>query len=389
MRHFSYMSAPQEAALFARAPQAYKLGSDRQTLRMALGATLYTPGTRTDYASRLPWLVQLGMTSSVLCLEDAIADADLRAAEQNVVAQIRAVHQAGNDAAMVFIRVRNAEQIPEIVDSLGASAASLCGFVFPKFTAANGREYFDALSQARRSTGLPFYGMPVLESGETIHTETRVGELVAVRSLLTEFTDSVLTVRIGATDLCGVYGLRRARDVTVYDLAVVREAIADIVNVFARDDTFSVSGPVWEYFGGGERLFKPQLRQSPFQQRLGLRRALSVRHDLIRRNLDGLMREVVLDQATGIVGKTVIHPSHIRPVHALYAVNAEEFADAETVLHTAGQGGARASTYANKMIEARPHARWAELTLCRAEVYGVLRADRTFVDLLAMEDVTE
>ena len=111
--------------------------------------------------------------------------------------------------------------------------------------------------------------------------------------------------------------------------------------------------------------------------------------DFDQRALHPARRKVVLDQATGIVGKTVIHPSHIRPVHALYAVNAEEFADAETVLHTAGQGGARASTYANKMIEARPHARWAELTLCRAEVYGVLRAGRTFVDLLALEDVTE
>ncbi|MDQ1496636.1 MAG: hypothetical protein QOG69_3119, partial [Actinomycetota bacterium] len=64
-------------------------------------------------------------------------------------------------------------------------------------------------------------------------------------------------------------------------------------------------------------------------------------------------------------------------------------ADAETVLDTAGQGGVRVSTYANKMIEARPHARWAKITLSRAEVYGVLRPDRTFVDLLAMEDVTE
>jgi hypothetical protein len=39
------------------------------------------------------------------------------------------------------------------------------------------------------------------------------------------------------------------------------------------------------------------------------------------------------------------------------------------------------------MIEGRPHARWAAGILSRAGVFGVLRPDRTFVDLLDIEDV--
>lgn len=71
----------------------------------------------------------------------------------------------------------------------------------------------------------------------------------------------MLAVRLGATDLCAAYGLRRPRDLTVYDLHLIADVIADVVNVLGRaDDTgFVVSGPVWEYFSGAERMFKPQL----------------------------------------------------------------------------------------------------------------------------------
>ena len=94
----------------------------------------------------------------------------------------------------------------------------------------------------------------------------------------------------------------------------------------------------------------------------------------------------MLDKATGILGKTVIHPSHVRPVHAMLVVTAEEYSDALATLRET-DGGVRSSEYANKMIESKPHARWAAGIVRRAAVFGVLRPDRTFVDLLDIEDV--
>ena len=108
---------------------------------------------------------------------------------------------------------------------------------------------------------------------------------------------------------------------------------------------------------------------------------------LVSDDLDGLLREVVLDKATGICGKTVIHPTHVRPVHAMFVVTAEEYCDALSTLCLT-DGGVCSSEYANKMIESKPHARWAAGILRRAAVFGVLRADRTFVDLLDIEDVS-
>jgi citrate lyase beta subunit len=386
VRHFGYLTAAQDESLFERLPQPFGRDSDRGTLAIALGATLYSPGTMPDYARRAGSLAATGATSAVLCLEDAISDADVSAAESNVTAQIAELHASGADAPLLFVRVRHPDQVRALTKRLGPAVAMLTGFVFPKFTASTGADYLGILTEMRSETGLPLYGMPVLESPETIYAETRVAELLAVRALLTAHAESVLAVRIGATDLCGLFGLRRSNDQSVYDLTLVRDVIADIVNVFTRDRQFVVSGPVWEYFGGGERIFKPQLRESPFRGRTDLPHALQVRRQLVRADLDGLLREVVLDKATGISGKTVIHPTHVRPVHAMLVVTAEEYADAVATLGQAG-GGVRPSPYANKMIESKPHARWAAAIMGRAQVFGVLRPDRTFVDLLDSEDL--
>ena len=99
------------------------------------------------------------------------------------------------------------------------------------------------------------------------------------------------------------------------------------------------------------------------------------------RDLDGLLRELALDRANGIHGKTVIHPSHVAVVHALSAVTHEEYHDAADILDS-DAGGVRASGYRNKMNELRPHRSWAEQTMLRADVFGVTHKGVTFVDLL-------
>jgi citrate lyase beta subunit len=108
-----------------------------------------------------------------------------------------------------------------------------------------------------------------------------------------------------------------------------------------------------------------------------------LRAELIANDLDGLIREVALDRANGLSGKSVIHPSHVGPVHALSVVTHEEYADAVDVMSTGAAGGAAASSFGNKMNESKPHTAWAERILVRAQVFGVARESVSFVDLLA------
>ncbi|MDT4950920.1 MAG: hypothetical protein QOJ37_3515, partial [Pseudonocardiales bacterium] len=222
--------------------------------------------------------------------------------------------------------------------------------------------------------------MPVLESTEMGYVETRTSSLLGTRRLLEKYRELVPAVRIGATDLSAAYGLRRAREFTVWDLRVVADVLCAVVNVFGRVEAgnFVVAGPVWEYFSATERMFKPQLRESPFVA--NSERAL--RTELIAADLDGLIREVALDRANGLTGKTVIHPTHVAAVHALSVVAQEEYSDALDILATNGQGGAAASSFGNKMNESKPHTAWAHRTLQRARVFGVAREGISFVDLL-------
>ena len=149
-------------------------------------------------------------------------------------------------------------------------------------------------------------------------------------------------MRIGATDMSAAYGLRRSRDHTVYDVGLIRDVISDVVNIFGREDGgYPITGPVWEYFSGSERMFKPLLRETPFIKH----DERTLRAELIAKDMDGLIREVTLDRANGLTGKSVIHPSHVPAVHALSVVSHEEYLDATDVLGTAAGGGVASSAY--------------------------------------------
>lgn len=388
MRHFDFLGEHEHERLFHRAPEHFAADAERDLLAVALGATLYCPATRPSLASDIARQAAHGVTSVVVCLEDAVADAELGAAERNAVQQLNSYARTGSEWPMLFVRVRTPEQIPMLVAGLGDNAELLGGFVLPKFTDETGRAFLEATAAASAGLKRNLWVMPVLESRDVVFAESRVSALLAARRLLEKFREHVLAVRIGATDLSAVYGLRRTRDLTVYDVRVVADVIADIVNVFSRvraggsdahgSAEYLLTGPVWEYFSGGERLFKPMLRESPFAEHDERR----LRAQLIAQDLDGLIREVALDRANGLTGKTVIHPSHVAAVHALSVVSHEEYLDARDVLSTGAGGGVSTSAYGNKMNESKPHTAWARRTMLRARAFGVAREDVSFVDLL-------
>ena len=385
MRHFDFLSEADRHRLFAQPPEPFDASDEPSVLGAALGATLYCPATRPRLAADIVRRAAVGVTSLVVCLEDSVPDSELAAAEVNAIDQLRRLPRGATPLPLVFVRVRHPDQIPMIIDGLGERADVLSGFVLPKFSELNGADYLDAVVAAGEAQGRRVLAMPVLESPEYSHAESRATTLLGARRLLDKYRHLVPAVRVGAADLSATYGLRRARDFTVWDLRVVSDVIASVVNVFARvgtsgtdDDSYVVSGPVWEYFSTSERIFKPQLRETPFAEHED--RAL--RAELLAADLDGLIREVVLDRANGLTGKTVIHPTHVAPVHALSVVAQEEWADAVDIVATQGQGGAAASSFGNKMNESKPHGAWAERTLLRARLFGVVREGVSFVELL-------
>ena len=265
-----------------------------------------------------------------------------------------------------------------------ADSGVLTGFVLPKFTDGNGPSVPRRGRRRRRGARgrrlLRDAGAGV--AGDRIDAETRPRDAArrapgARRATATH----VLAVRIGATDLSGRTGCARSRELTVYDVALLADVIGDVVNVLGRaDDGYVVTGPVWEYFSGSERIFKPQLRESPFVAH----DERTLRAELIAEDLDGLIREVALDQANGLTGKTVIHPSHVAAVHALSVVSHEEYLDATDILGTAQAGGVSASAYRQQdEREQAAHRLGAPHAAAGARVRCGPAEDVSFVDLLA------
>ncbi|HWU10865.1 MAG TPA: HpcH/HpaI aldolase/citrate lyase family protein [Streptomyces sp.] len=381
MRHFGHISPAVREGLFFKEPCEFDAGSSSRMLSAALGATLYSPATRPRLADDVIKQAGHGVVSMVLCLEDSIDDAEVVGAEANLVRQFADLDARDAEVPLLFIRVREPEQIPDLVQRLGDSVRLLSGFVLPKFTEDRGELFLEALTAAEADSGHRLFAMPVLESPELLHLETRGETLRGIARTVDKYRERVLALRLGVTDFCSAYGLRRAPDMTAYDVQIVGAVIGDVVNVLGRADGtgFTITGPVWEYFRLQERMFKPQLRRSPFMGQAEELRAALIEHDL-----DGLLREIELDRANGLLGKTCIHPSHVLPVHALSVVSHEEYSDAQDILRPErGGGGVLRSAYTNKMNEVKPHRAWAERTLQRAEVFGVAREDVGFVELLA------
>lgn len=375
--------------LFFIKPQHFNKTSNRELLSYSLGATLYMPASRTDFYHDIIKQKQNGLTSLVIDLEDAIGDQNVEYAEACLKKGLLQLNQnmnqemiTMNELPLLFFRVRHIEQFKRIYQSLGEIFQLFTGVVFPKFEAETGRELLTVVSKISTKEQ-PFYCMPILESEKVINKETRMEELVRIKSVLDDYREYILNVRIGATDFSGIYGIRRSADTTVYDIAVLRDCIADIINIFQRSSCpYVISGPVWEYFSVKERMLKPQLRQTPFRNHFG-EEGRKIRTELIDQNMDGLIREILLDLTNGLIGKTIIHPSHIKAVQALNVVTYEEYVDALNIVESAtGEYGVKKSQFLNKMNEIKPHYYWAQRMLLKSEVYGVLNEEYSSIDLI-------
>lgn len=345
-------------------PTEWNLNSPKEVLQYAVGGLLYMPATHIKIADDILEGRMKNISSICLCLEDAIGDEMVKKAELCVKEVLRklyvAVHDEGfsiNDIPLIFIRVREPKQLTRLARLCGTRAFSmLCGFNLPKFDKGNCDAYLAefeiVLKNNLKSNKKPLYIMPIIESKNVMYRQRRMDQLIYLNDKLVLFSDYVLNIRVGATDFCSLFGIRRSIDATVYDMNVIADCLADVVNVFARN--YICSGPVWEFFNSE-----------------GIEGKWS----------DGLKRELFLDKLNGFIGKTCIHPSQLKYVQESNIVTYEQYKDATAILGMAdGLIGVKKGYNNNKMNEVKTHSAWAKKIIGLAEVYGVL-AEETFTDI--------
>ena len=364
-------------------PENFDKYTDRELLQYCPGATMYMPGTK-DFAPKILSGAIPGLTTIVLCFEDACPEDKVEEAEENVHRLLDTVSTAVKNGALspdnvplIFCRVRNYAQFKHFSEGLTPhQVKSLAGINFPKFNSQNGHEYFSYLSDLNEKFGEIIYGMPIIEDPEVAYKETRLGELIAIKSILDKYKNLVLQVRVGGTDFSSVFGVRRGVDYSIYDIMAVRECLCDIVNVCGRNNDYVLAGPVWEYFRAPKHMMFDELKNYSMED------FLFKRIPAVNIEVDGLLREVILDKANGFIGRTVIHPTHVKYVNALMAVTKEQYDDAVMILQNKCGGVVKGSGN-NKMNEIAPHYNWARKVYMRSRAFGVIPGEQSYIELFA------
>lgn len=378
MRHHQYNPNYQ----FVKEPIDFNKYTDRELLQYCLGATMYMPGTK-DFAQAIIDKKYPGLTSMVMCFEDACKEEDVPEAELNcihVLEELKDKEDAGvlayKDIPLIFFRVRSVEQFKHFAAMLKPEHIKyITGFNFPKFNSLNAAAYMDHLVDLNQQFGEVIYGMPIIEDARVAYKESRLDELIAVKRVLDQNRNLILNVRVGGTDFSSCFGVRRGINYTIYDIMTVSNCLMDILNVFTRNNDYTVSGPVWEYF----KVNKSMKGMSELPK-VDLQQTLLKRKAIVNDAVDGLMRELVHDQANGFMGKTCIHPSHLNFINGMLAVTKDEYDDAYQIMHTAG--GVIKGT--KGMNEIGPHKNWAEKIMMRAQAYGVIENDASYMELFGV-----
>ena len=101
---------------FVKPPVSFYKYTDRSLLQYCLGATMYMPGTK-DFVQKIVDKSYPGLTSMVMCFEDACPEKEVPAAELNSIHLLDELDRLVNDGTLdykdiplIFFRVRNVEQ---------------------------------------------------------------------------------------------------------------------------------------------------------------------------------------------------------------------------------------------------------------------------------------
>lgn len=284
-----------------------------------LGATLYMPILHPKVPGFLQGENAFPAPSVVLCLEDALAEGDVKNGLE-VLRRVLAGAEFSTDT-QIFVRPRSLDMALELASWEGIG--KIDGFVAPKIVPESAEAWLDLTTRADLRL------MPTLESPSYFDP----ARIVALREVFDGFDPTrIAAIRLGGNDLLGGMSLRREAGVTSWEgpLAWIL-SMASSIFISAG---YPVSAPVYD----------------------------------VIEDVETLRREVVRDVATGFISKTAIHPVQVPVIAEAFAVTIAEAAQAEAILDN---GAAAVFQLAGVMCEPSTHRGWAGRILARREIFGL------------------
>ena len=330
-------------------PQEFNKKSPKEILQYAVGGLLYMPATQSNIVNKLISKEYEFVKSMVLDLEDSLGDDQVGYGQRNIIKIFNDIDDAVksgkllfDDIPLIFIRVREPQHIIDAVNGLKGNVEYLTGFNIPKFDKTCCDEYISvfkrAVGIAMNDYNTKLYIMPIIENKTAMYRQLRMDNLLYMNNALREISNYVLNIRVGGAVFCNIFGIRRNRNHTIYDIGVIRSVLSDIMNVFGK--SYVISGPVWEYFGN-------------------------------EKAEEGLLRELDADCINGFFGKTSIHPTQLPIIQEFYIVDKDDYLDPLGILGMNANTSGVQKSASGRMNEVKTHSKWAKKIIGIAHVYGV------------------
>lgn len=285
---------------------------------LELGATLYIPATHDKLEEVILHNCYPTLRSVVICLEDSISDEEFHHALLNVAELLQLISQK-HPQLFIFIRPRNIENLQELLTF--ANIGMMDGFVLPKVTTTNLLTYLELFRQTK------FYLMPTLETIDVFD----MAKLYQIRSILDNFQEQILSLRVGSEDILSLINIRRESSMMIYDYIPYAAILSNIINIF-RPHGYTISAPVFNSF----------------------------------EEIETFEAELARDVSLGMINKTIINPKQITRVHNAYRVSPDDLNIARELMAT----DKAILSFNGAMYERSTHLNWAKMIIKRGENYG-------------------
>lgn len=283
----------------------------------ALGATLFIPALHKNLEKILLQNYYPELKSLVIDTEDGLDEVFLDEAMKKIEELLA---QLSSNQLYIFLRPKNPAILGKFLAMKGVEKIE--GFVLPKFSLLNAKEYLSLMEISQHSF------MPSIEGDELFD----VSKLQALKELLLECKKQIVMVRFGLEDMLSHLNMRRERGESLFDFSAPSYIVGNFIATF-KSAGFGVSGGVYPYFSDEK----------------------------------GFLEDAKRDLKEGLFTKTIIHPSQIKILHDLYKVNINELNEAEAIL----KSSTAVFALDGKMAEKQTMQNYALFIKKRSKIYGV------------------
>lgn len=354
MRYFDYIEKEHSDKIFYKKPEEFNKNSNKDILKYALGAFLYIPATQYNMIYKTILDNRKMSRPLAICLEDAIGATGEEYAIETLELVLENIKNKVNlnDIPLIFIRIKNPKQLNKIKDIIYKNKNIITGILIPK---ADGQIIEECINCLDSISLNDLYVLPIVETKEFIYKEIKDEKFLELYKVLLKYKDRILNIRIGLTDILGIYGVRRSKEFSIYENIICSNFINDIITYLSREElNIPISGGVSEFYNTENHIIKNEF-----------------------------IREIMLDKFHGLVGKTVIHPNQVKIVQIFCIVTYEDYMDAKMILDSLdSKCGVSRSSSGERMNEFNPHLSWARKTIILAKIYGVLNKGVDYDELL-------